>query len=292
MIFVQSNNEISPLYENFRIIDRQEKGTALAEQLKSKTIHAIEDSVSQVVFFGSVGSFNSGHWLVDDLSRHAGLEFIDRPTICIFSQMSEAIDAVRQEGMVLAAGSRPCVSRFIDPDIPLRVKDLLYVTPCSLHPFLKNPHAMTYVRDLGRRSVASGLPMRRLFVNRADRWPRRLTNAADLSAIFRSRGFTELTTEGLSLREQIEAFAQAEVVVGIMGASMTSTAFCLPGTPLLYLAPSGWHEPFFWDQAAVCNHAYHVLFGTPDADDPHNLYQKSFSIDPQQLDAAIDALIR
>lgn len=290
MVFVQSGDEIIPIYENFRIIDRQEKGTDLVEKLSGKTIETFNKGNASIIFYGSVGSFNYGHWLVDDFPRHVGLKYINRPLICIFSRINEAIDRIRQEGMVLSAGSQPCESCFVDPEVPLRVNDLLYVTPCSLHPFLKNPHAMNYVRDLGSRSVATGVPTRLLFVNRAERWPRRLTNIADLSTIFRERGFTELTTEGMSLREQIEAFAQAEVVVGIMGASMTSTVFCPPGTPLLYLAPSGWYEPFFWDQAGVCSHAYHVLFGTPDVKDPHDIYQKSFSIDPQQLNIAIDAL--
>lgn len=290
MVFVQSGDDIIPVYENFRIIDRQEKGTNLVEELKSKNIQNVESDGASVIFFGSAGSFNYGHWLIDDFSRHSGLKYINTPVICIFSQMNGAIDGIRQEGMALAAGSHPCESRFVDPDVPLRVNGLLYVTPSSDHPFLKNPHAMNYVRDLGRGTVAPGAPTRRLFVNRADRWPRRLTNIADVSAILREHGFTEITTEGMSLHEQIEAFAQAEVVVGIMGASMTSTVFCKPGTPLLYLAPSGWQEPFFWDQAAMGGHAYHALFGTPDAADPHSLYQKSFSVDLNQLKDALAAL--
>jgi hypothetical protein len=291
MIFLQSGDDLIPLYENFRIIDRQEKGGDVADKLRSRTnIQELDSGGAAVIFYGSVGSFNYGHWLVDDFTRYAALERVDRPLLCLFSRLNDAIDRVRQEGVTLAAGSRACESRFVDPEIPVRVKDLLYVTPCSVHPFLKNPDALAFVRDLGRRTVASATPGRRLFVNRADHWPRRLTNIADLSPILSEHGFVELVTDGLSLREQIDAFAQAEIVAGIMGASMTSTVFCPPGTPLLYLAPSGWNEPFFWDQAAMCSQPYHVMFGTPDENDPHSLYQKSFSVDPQHLSSVLRAL--
>lgn len=287
MVFVEAGGDLIPLYETFRLIDRHERGGAIAEELKGHAIQDFDGGNAETVFYGSVGSFNYGHWLVDDFARYAVLAEAGRERLCLFSSFDGAIDRIRQEGVALAAGPHARECRFVDREIPVRVRNLLYVTPCSEHPFVKNPQAMAYVRDLGRRAAPAAAPGRRLFVNRAERWPRHLSNFADLVPVLRAHGFEDLIADDLSLREQIEAFAGADIVAGIMGASMTSTIFCPPGTPLLYLAPSGWMEPFFWDAAAACGHPYHVLFGVPDANDPHHLYQKSFSVDPQALSAML-----
>jgi len=290
MIFVEAGGDTIPLYETFRIIDRQERGGTVAEELKGHAILDFDSGGADVIFYGSVGSFNYGHWLVDDFPRYAVLAEAERPPLCLFSSFDPAIDRIRQEGVALAAGPQASACRFVDRDIPLRVRDLLYVTPCSEHPFVKNPQALAYLRDLGQRAAPAAASERRLFVNRGERWPRRLSNFADLAPVLRDHGFEEIVTDDLSLREQIAAFAGAGIVAGIMGAGMTNTVFSPPGTPLLCLAPSGWAEPFFWDAAAACGQPYHALFGVPDADDPRPLHQKSFSVDPQALAAMLERL--
>ena len=103
----------------------QEKGGDVADKLRSRTnIQELDSGGAAVIFYGSVGSFNYGHWLVDDFTRYAALERVDRPLLCLFSRLNDAIDRVRQEGVTLAAGSRACESRFVDPEIPVSIYEL------------------------------------------------------------------------------------------------------------------------------------------------------------------------
>jgi hypothetical protein len=70
---------------------------------------------------------------------------------------------------------------------------------------------------------------------------------------------------------------------------MTNTLFCRPATTLIYLAPAGWIEPFYWDLSVVRGHYYRVLFGdvTDRLAPPH---RSDFTIEPAALKGAIDAL--
>ena len=62
-----------------------------------------------------------------------------------------------------------------------------------------------------------------------------------------------------------------------MGAAMTNTTFCAPNTDVIYLAPEGWMEPFYWDLANVVKQRYHVIYGINQKNnlEPH---EKSFEI--------------
>lgn len=67
-----------------------------------------------------------------------------------------------------------------------------------------------------------------------------------------------------------------------MGAWMCNTIFSAPGTKLVYIAPEGWNEVFFWNLADQFDHEYYVYYtGT-------NLIQESpeeeiLMIDPDKF---------
>jgi hypothetical protein len=67
-----------------------------------------------------------------------------------------------------------------------------------------------------------------------------------------------------------------------MGAGMANVVFSPEGAAIVYLAPEGWKDPFFWDLAAVTKHHYSVVFGDPSA--PQAPSFTPFRIDREQLD--------
>lgn len=99
--------------------------------------------------------------------------------------------------------------------------------PCDFPPF---------VADFLRQKLLSQEPPRptkRLYLSRAGAPTRQLLNEAELLPILCDRGFEPVLLESLSVSQQAQLFAQAEVIVAPHGASLTNLAFCQKGTHLI-----------------------------------------------------------
>jgi capsular polysaccharide biosynthesis protein len=57
----------------------------------------------------------------------------------------------------------------------------------------------------------------------------------------------------LSVREQIEAFANAKAVVGLHGAGLVNCILCPPHTPVLEIYPQYYHDSSFRVLFSVAN---------------------------------------
>jgi capsular polysaccharide biosynthesis protein len=164
-------------------------------------------------------------------------------------------------------------------------EELYFATPVTYHPYLKSPEALHYT-GTALRKRETGPATRRIFVTRRRSRGRTIINLRETEGVLESMGFSIIDPEAINFQRQVSAFATAGLVVGSMGAAMTNTMFCPPGTKLVYLAPAGWREPFYWDLAAACGHEYHVCFGTGE---PANAapYDRSYAIDSAMLEAAL-----
>jgi capsular polysaccharide biosynthesis protein len=65
----------------------------------------------------------------------------------------------------------------------------------------------------------------------------------------------------MSFGQQVETFACAEIIVGVMGAAMTNMIFSPVGDRTIHLAPDKWAETFYWDLCCTLGHSYTVLYG-------------------------------
>jgi capsular polysaccharide biosynthesis protein len=81
-------------------------------------------------------------------------------------------------------------------------------------------------------------PHRRLYVSRQGGSARRVLNHDRFSAILEAHGFEAVVAETLSVRQQIELFAEAEVVLGVHGAGLTNAVFSPSGALLIELQPT------------------------------------------------------
>ena len=298
MLFAVADGRIAPLYECYRPNDRGAKGERLVARLAACARRdTIDPGGRPTLFMGSAGSFNYGHWLVDDVPALACAGTLwpanARARVLISSFDYANIDAVRRDGLALALGpDREVDVLSLDQAVAYRVRDLHFVTPSSYHPLNKHPASIAYAKSLIHRSLAED-PGRsrpeRIFVNRDAGWLRRLVNVEDLRAVFRGAGYEEVVPESLPLREQWATFGAAHEIVGIMGAAMASTLLSPAGARVGHLAPSGWLEPFFWDLAAMSGHRYAAAHG-PDDGVGEYAYRRSFSIPPSILERLIDVL--
>lgn len=251
----------------------------------------------------SGGSFNYGHWLIDDLprlralallrARHPGLPV----TVALVAHVPH-VDTARARSVALLLGDMRGVSiRFLDRTKTYRFARLHHATPCGLPNDRKSPDALRFLRrEMHRRSLMPrlwqrlrrlGRPAgRRLFIDRQPDRGRALVAREGVMAFLARHGFAVIDPETLSPRQQAIRFAEAEWVVGIAGAGMANTVFCRPGTPVIHLVPEGWEDPFYWEIAVACGLAYHAVFGPRVASDAPDFLQ-DFQIDPIDLKAAL-----
>jgi hypothetical protein len=288
-LYTPERDAWTQIYETNRSIDRGWK-TDLDPALLE---HALRPNArdAHYLYFGSVGGENYAHWLVDDLTRaKALLHQTDKRWIVILDRYFPAVDHIRAASFRALGDPFDRIELiFIDRKQPHFFEQLFYVSPASYHPFLKCREALAFLGERLLPSPAQASP-KKLFVGRLALW-RNLLNAEEVAAFFSERSFVPVAIDWqnpLPFEEQVGLFSQAEIVVGVAGASMVNTMFCGARTRVFYLAGQGFVDPFFWDLAAVKSHEYNVCFGSPWK--PEKPTFSSFTVDRQQLDE-LDALL-
>lgn len=88
---------------------------------------------------------------------------------------------------------------------------------------------------------------RRLYVTRGDRPnTRRLVGEPALWPRLEAAGFTRVDPGTMSVRDQIDHFAAAEVIIGVHGAALTNLLFARPGVRVLELFAPAYLKHCFW----------------------------------------------
>lgn len=253
------------LYETFRFPDRPSKSlNASGRDMQDATL--LDDNDRSYLYVGSAGSFNYGHWLVDDLPRvKAWVELRERlgvTCIILLPSHGPVMDDIRLQSMRALIDPR-IKAKFVSPEKKIRVRNLYFATPVSFHPRIKNPGAIHFVQSRATKVFGNDAeePFRKLFVARRPPNSRAITNFDALWPFLQARGFEMIEPEKHSFADQVTLFQQARIVIGQMGAAMTGTLFCRPATNIIYLSPIGWMEPFYLDLAAVAGQQYNILFG-------------------------------
>jgi len=230
---------------------------------------------------------NFGHWLVDgatvvalaaDLIGAANLTVV---TGTFGSPKMRAV--VRDTIEQLAPGA--AVLEHPDEEI-WQFDDLHYVTPPHVPPLFKLPEPLRRMRSrfLGNTIFA---PHRKIFITRRAAGNRRLVNEEEIFALCAARGFELVDPEDLSIREQAKLFAEAQAIIGVKGAALTTCLFCRPDTKILVLSPADFPDPFFWDVAAQNGCDYGELFGPIVTSKARGLNE--FTVEPARVEAMLNA---
>lgn len=282
-IYCKSENESFLLYESVRFPDRATKSLS-GNAVGDINFADFQKDGASYLYIGSAGSFNYGHWLVDDLPRaKAFLELrkkYDVACVIILPSFGKEIDDVRVRSLQMLID--PLIEyHFIQPDLPCRIANLYYATPVTFHPRIKNPSALHFVRSRAQacNQESQEHPTRKLFVARRPPNIRSIVNFDELWAFLKARGFELVEAEKIDFAGQVSLFQNAQVVVGQMGAAMTNSLFCRPATSLVYLSPVGWAEPFYLDLAALGGQQYNILAGPPVNDGPAYLSDFAIPVD-------------
>lgn len=252
---------LSVFYPTYRPNDRPAIQLIDSDAAEASDVEALPSTGRRLLYLSSVGSFNYGHWIIDDLPKLKFLFDDPQPTTVVI-QSFPGMDEIRRDTIHCLCREIDVDVLFVDPLKLLSFTDLHYVTPVSYHPFLKNPEALAYVRSAALSRVAAKSPgPRRLFVRRRRSRGRHLTDSMLVEAFLLANGFVSIDPEDLDFEAQVAAFRDAELVVGVMCAAMCNTVFSSPRATVVLLSPDGWVEPFYWDLASILGHKYIAVHG-------------------------------
>lgn len=101
----------------------------------------------------------------------------------------------------------------------------------------------------------------KLYISRDDAKKRKIINETDVLSTIDRFGFVRVKLSQLSVSEQANLFASAEIVISPHGASLSNLVFCDPGTKVIELFPPRYANPCFWAISNYLNLDYYCLFG-------------------------------
>ena len=170
-----------------------------------------------------------------------------------------------------------------------------------LAPSITNSHMLAprwttaWLREhLPPASATAGRPTR-LYLTRGRRKnSRSVTNEDEVLAALRPFGFAVVDPGKLSVQEQIDTFAAADVVVGAHGAGLTNLNFSPEGLRVLELFAPHYLNPSFWSIASnIASSHYRYLVGVPDwlSPGPMDHVYDDITVDVPRLIAAVDELV-
>lgn len=246
-----------------------------------------------------VGNF--GHWhvqslpnlMVLDVLRKAGLSEADGMVLYVtngFSHEPFRRPSIERMGYGGHATFDPWAFK---PDGCIAFRKL--IVP-SLH---RIPTLQRFPAMLGR-SLEPLRPARathaasrsRLYLSRKDVGARRhIINEDELVARLARLGFVPIVCGDLSYREQEEAFANAEMIVGPHGGALTNMAFSPPGTKILEifhgLQLNGWYK----NLANILGHRYGFVGFDPPESERDRGWDAGFAVDVEAVASLADSML-
>jgi capsular polysaccharide biosynthesis protein len=102
---------------------------------------------------------------------------------------------------------------------------------------------------------------KRLYISRRSAPNRKLIDEEEVLKILIPKGFEVIMTEGMSVQDQAQLFAQAEWVIAPHGAGLTNLVFCQPGTQVIDIFSPNWVNPCYWILSQEMGLVYHYIIG-------------------------------
>jgi hypothetical protein len=148
---------------------------------------------------------------------------------------------------------------FIDNETLYKAKNIIIAsTPGEVG----NPPkwALDYIRDNLKSDENSNKP-EKIYISRKNARYRRIVNEQELIPILKQRGYEIIFPEKLSLREQINTFSKAKVIVAPHGAGQTNLAFTPDNIKLIELFSPDYINVCYWAISNEKNIKYSYLKG-------------------------------
>lgn len=171
------------------------------------------------------------------------------------------------------------------------------LVPCMPNPDLVAPRwTIEWLKEQLPTKNSADAPSR-LYLTRGDQPnTRRLVNEQELWPLLEKQGFVRVDPGTLTVQEQIDWFAAAEVIVAPHGAALANLAFCSPGVRVLELFAPNYVNVCYWNITENIDGARYryLVGGDPDSrpvGSPMNGVLTDIEIERDTFAAALEDLL-
>ncbi|UUX49650.1 glycosyltransferase 61 family protein [Nisaea acidiphila] len=237
---------------------------------------------------------NYYHWMIDYLPRLLGIlsapALADRKIVLASGLERYAFETVGKLGI----GPERVFT--LDSPVSLRAADLAMVD-FGPRPLTKAGSPVFYcgsqpaeviaalrerlLRLYGCRAAEKGT--RRIFISRRDSKSPRILNEGEIWTVLAQQGFEEVSLTGKSVAEQIELFADVEIVVGGHGAGLTNALFVPKGAHIVELHDRTRSLDFFEKVARAVGARHHRVPSRRTYLDETSRLGNRYEIAPEQV---------
>lgn len=131
-----------------------------------------------------------------------------------------------------------------------------------------NPRAVSWLRNRLLESVdpvCKNFP-KRIYLSRSDDEKRHVLNQVDLLQMLESFGFEKIIPQNYSIKEQIQLFSQADIIVSQVGAGLANMLFLHENSAVIEIVGTKRRNPHFVNLASALNlrYAYVTNEGLPE----------------------------
>lgn len=238
------------------------------------------------------GNRNYFHFLLDVLPRWGVLEE------CLPGFKPDAVyvprEARYQEELLSMIGLDDYPIIPVTPARTVRASTLL--VPCLTNPSEVAPRwTVEWLREHLPPVHVADKPSRIYVTRRGRRNTRRLVQEDTIWPMLKQRGFERIDPGTLTVQEQIDHFAAAEVIVGLHGAAMTNLLFARPGVRVLEVFAPTFVKTNMWaisQNIPDARYTYLVGGGPRQQSRDRSMtgIQADIDVDPQRFMAAVDRL--
>jgi len=227
---------------------------------------------------------NYFHWMFEAVARWLlARDHVDADTRLLIPSVGS------MERAALAAAGAPEDRLMVMPASTLLRVEELVVAPRGIR--MSDQIQPWAARALRALAPPAQVAQERLFISRSGAGRRRIANEPGVLEVLERHGFRAVHTEQLDVREQIDLFARAEVIVGMHGAGLTNGVFAPGDATIVELQPPGldiFRIDLYWNQAAASGQRY-LQIVCPEAPDQGNTPQteRNIEVAPAHLDAVL-----
>jgi capsular polysaccharide biosynthesis protein len=205
---------------------------------------------------------NYYHWLIDLLPR-IGLLGSTKGGFEFFEHLLINGRRVPYEIESLAAAGTPLEKIwYVDARDRFRVEEAIIPSMDQVSRTVA-PWKIDMLRALGNSLPSAHSLTGRLYVSRRRAAVRRVANEQELETLLQVANFTVVELETRSWKEQVVAFANAELILAPHGAALANIAFCKPGTWVAEISTRGGYKDFYLQLAAAARLRYRFIEAQP-----------------------------
>ena len=212
---------------------------------------------TSLILGDSMGAHCYYHWMLDLLPKlglveKAGIDLSSIDNFLVRElNNSFHIDTLQRFGIDLSRVVQTKNNRYLDCDrvIHVHVNNGINLKMNRYIPaFMK--HVYPPIHPVGDRI--------KLYISRPKGVRRGIANEDAMIPILRAAGYTITAMEGMTVQEQSQLLARADVLISPHGGALTNMIFCRPGIKVVELF--GRHVyPFYYGLAQMCGHDYYPV---------------------------------